>query len=247
MTCSIVKKIGLGLMCVSVLSVNSFANKQTDYAHSSRSVSEKVDTNNKEKFFYNKGLSDGYEEGKKVGYQLAMRDARKAIKKYKRRIKALEAGKYLSKKGKITPPRVYQKKRADGTIAVVVKGCSVEGELNPNDILSFPTYTGEDTGANAGSYVSSSTTSSGSSSLSDSVELAGIDYVQHRKPSSPLDIKKATFRVFEDTQFNRELFRGAGLPYSIQPNSQLRVMFPSNKDAEGFIQRHGLVRGKDYK
>lgn len=231
----------LTLMCATSI---AYANKEESITNSSRSISEKVSAQNKEKFFYNKGVADGFADGKRVGYEEAMKDAKQSLLRYKNYIKSLESGKYLSKKGKITPPRIYQEKRADGSISVVVKGCNIEGELSPKDILMFPALENGSSGryskqAQSGADVSSA--------VSDSVYLAGVDYKKKSKPRGGQYAKKATFRTFVDNNFYRKLFRGSGLAFSIQPNSKIRVMFPSNEKAESFMARHGLVQGKDYR
>ncbi len=237
--------LGLAVLIALVSATSmSYANKEASIANSSRSISEKVSAQNKEKFFYNKGVTDGFADGKRVGYEEAMKDAKQALLKYKNYIKSLESGKYLSKKGKITPPRIYQEKRADGSISVVVKGCNIEGELSPKDILMFPTLKN----GNGGGFSNQAQSGVDSSSVvSDSVYLAGVDYKKKSKPTGAKYAKKATFKTFVDNNFYRKLFRGSGLAFSIQPNSKIRVMFPSNKDAESFMARHGLVQGKDYR
>lgn len=235
----------LGIIMIVGISTSAYANQEETYAHSSRSINEKVTGENKEKFFYNKGVADGFEDGKRVGYEEAMKDAKEALLKYKNYIKSLESGKYLSKKGKITPPRIYQEKRPDGSISVVVQGCNIEGELSPKDILMFPVLENGTprTYKEGGNGISPTDTTV----VSDSVYLAGVDYKKKSKPSGGDFAKKATFRTFVDNSFYRKLFRGSGLPFSIQPNSKIRVMFPSNTEAESFMQRHGLIKGKDYR
>lgn len=237
----------IGLIWIGCLASFSYANTESDIANSSRSLSEKVSPENKEKFFYNKGITDGFADGKRVGYEEAMNDAKASILKYKNYIESLESGKYLSKKGKITPPRIYQEKRPDGSISVVVKGCNIEGELSPKDILMFPTIDGNSGGSLGTLDNSVSSSAEKSAIVSDSVYLAGVDYQKKSKPTDGTYAKKATFRTFVDNDFYRKLFRGSGLAFSIQPNSQIRVMFPTNDEAESFMSRHGLIKGKDYK
>lgn len=210
--------------------------------HSYRSASENIKSEGIETIFYNKGLVDGTEEGRRLGYADAMKDAEASIMRYKNYIKALEAGKYISKIGRITPPRIYQEPLPDGRISVVVKGCNIEGELSPSDILLFPKY---ERGAE-GKKRTTISPSQKSSSVSDSVYLAGVDR-KKSLPRSSNTYKKVTFKVFENNSFYRKLFRKSGLVFSLQPNNQIRVMFRSNEEADGFIARHGLTEGKDYR
>jgi len=235
--------LAVWLLLITALFSFSHGNIESNIANSSRSINEKVSEQNKEKFFYNKGVTDGFAEGKRVGYEEAMKDAKASLDKYSNYIKSLESGKYLSQKGKITPPRIYQEKRADGSISVVVRGCNIEGELSPKDILMFPV-----TDSHSESDASSIGSPSGKPVMpSDSVYLAGVDYSKKSKPTDGMSAKKTTFKTFVDNEFYRKLFRGAGLAFSIQPNSKIRVMFSSNDEADRFVNRHGLIEGKDYK
>jgi len=242
------KRILSGIGITAVLSLGLFSTQlsatspEATITHSQRSLGETIQGQTKEKFFYNKGVSDGIEEGRRMGYSDAMKDAERSIKKYKKYIKALEAGKYLSKKSKITPPRIYQERR-NGRVSVVVKGCNIEGELSPHDILMFPSMDDGGSGGSSSGYSSSETKSA---PVSDSVFLAGVDR-RKSKPTPTGSLKKATFKTFEDTSFYRKLFRNTGLPFSIMSDKKIRVMFRSNKEAESFIRRHGLTQGKDYR
>lgn len=239
-----------GILLTAVLAGSIFATAtyaetaEEGIANSTRSIAEKVDKQDGETFFYNKGFSDGFEEGKKIGFEQALKEGAEALSKYEAYIKSLEAGKYLSKKGKITPPRIYQEKRADGSISVVVQGCNIEGELSPKDILLFPSI---DESRNNSSRKIASSSAGNSDSVSDSVYLAGIDNPKKQRPLASNSAINATFRTFEDNSFYRKLFRGSGLAFSIQPNREIRVMFSSEQEAERFMNRHGLTSGKDYR
>lgn len=213
-----------------------------DYiANSSRSISETINEKTKEKAFYNKGFDDGFSNGEEIGYAKAVAANEKSIERYKNYIMSLEAGKYLSKKGKITPPRIYQESRSDGSISVTVRGCNIEGELSPEDILSFPSYAGEVTQSR------SSQSKYKEGGKSDSVFLAGIDRKRKiSRPEASEDGVRGTFKTFPDTSFYRKLFHASDLIFSIQSDKQIRVMFKSEQEALGFVRRHRLEEGKDY-
>jgi len=215
-----------------------------DATYASRDISEQVNMSGKERFMYNKGFKDGYEVGKRKGYEDAYKKAMAAIQGYKRRIESYEAGKYLSRKGKITPPRVYQKRSGNGQFRVIVKGCELRGELSPSDILLLPPYAKE-----AESFGGSDRSSSGgSTTLSNGVFLSGID---HKKTpiAKPTDtLKQINSVVFRDTKFYRDLLRGAGVVFFIEENGGgLRATFSTPKEKENFIKSYNLVYGKDYK
>jgi len=238
-----VKKIVIaGCLCVGLGTPSLFAINENEVVYSSRSMSENIERENAEKFMYNKGLDDGLDEGKKIGYEMGVREAQKELSKYKNKIKALEVGKYLAKNRRITPPRVYQTRDANGNIMVKVKGCNIEGQLSSSEIIMLPSY--RERSSNRQEYTGTSTKNA--DTPSDSVFLAGVDRKEQAIPRDPLSSKKATYRVFVDNTFNRKLFRGSGLAFAILPEKELKVLFKNNRDADDFLQRHGLSSGSDY-
>jgi len=237
---SVAKKILTG--CIYLGVGISFSVAEEQMVHSSRSISENIERENAEKFMYNKGLEDGLSEGKKIGYEMGTRDAKKELAKYEKKIKALEVGKYLVKNRMITPPRVYQTRDAEGNIVVKVKGCNIEGQLSSNEIIMLPAYGSQE----SSKEYSGGATAKNADSPSDSVFLAGVDRKESSIPKDSLSAKKVTYRVFTDNTFNRKLFRGSGLPFAILPEKELKVLFKDNRSADDFLQRHGLTSSSDY-
>ena len=210
---------------------------------------EKIDQEGAETFFYNKGYRNGYADGQKKGFEQGLKTAKKALAKYKKKIEALEAGKYLSKKHKITPPRVYQKKNPDGTVSVVVGGCAIERQLSPQEILMLPEI---DTFTDGGVSVSRAHTSpayggqgGGAAMPSDSVFLPGVDGTKSETPSLGGSDIRVVYKFFPDTQFYRKLFRASSRPFSIAGGDRIKVIFPSEREAEAFCRRHNLKPGRD--
>jgi len=218
--------------------------KNASVVYSSQSFSEKIDGNNKEKFFYNKGFADGFQEGRKAGYEQAMKEAKEAMKRWAKKIKSYESGKYLASKGKITPPRVYQKRGDDGSVSVVIRGCRIEGELSPEDILTLPTVDFSDNGGGNGRGIKHIERFK-EPALSDSVFLAGVDRTKPI-PIAVEDLKKVTYRYFSDTGFYRKLMRKMGKPFSIQSSGKIKVMFESAEEANSFMTKYNLD-GEDYR
>lgn len=101
---------------------------------------KQYNTEHLEQFFYTKGLRDGIEKGYKQGYEEALAFAKKQMRLYSDKIKALEAGKYLKEYGgKITNPEVYQVKNGN-SVNVIVRGCRIEKQLSPDEIIDLPHY-----------------------------------------------------------------------------------------------------------
>ncbi|HHO42405.1 MAG TPA: hypothetical protein ENN12_03495 [Epsilonproteobacteria bacterium] len=207
---------------------------------------EKVDEEGKETFFYNKGFRNGYKEGEKEGYKKGLAKAEAAISQYKKKIEALESGKYLTKRHKVTPPRVYQQKNEDGTVSVVVKGCSIEKQLTPEEILMLPEIEKAESSYN--SHAPSGTSSyakRNSHAPSDNIFLPGIDPSDSITPSLGGEDMKVVYKTFPDTEFFRKLFRASGRPFSVIGGDKIKVIFPSEQEAESFCVRHNLNPGKD--
>jgi hypothetical protein len=233
----------LHLLLVAGLTINALATP-SDVTYSNRDISDSLSPKNQEAFHYNKGFKDGFEEGKKEGYKLAMRDAKKAISRYKDKIKSYETGKYLSRKGKVTPPRIYQTRGDNGQIKIIVKGCQVRGSLSPTDILKLPYIDSSDAEYEESSF---STSTNSGTPYSNSVDIAGVDRMTPiARPSSSLRLK--TIRVFRDTKFFRDLLTASNILYTVQPSGAgIKAIFNSPKEAESFARENGLIKGKDYR
>lgn len=233
------------LLVAMAASVAAHAVTPVDATHSSRDISENLNASNKERFMYNKGFKDGYEIGKREGYKKALDEAKKALDEYKNTIHAYEMGKYLARKGKITPPRLYQKRGRNGQFSVIVKGCEVRGELSPADILKLPKYIGKET-VSASSFSDQGVGES--SKFSDGVFLTGIDH-RHTPIAKPTtSLKQVNAIILRDTKFYRDLLRSSGTLFSIEENGGgLKAVFSSPRERDSFIRNYGLEYGKDYK
>jgi hypothetical protein len=96
-----------------------------------------------QRFYYDLGRKEGVAEGVKKGYALALRDFRKIVAKNARRIRALEAGKYLIKEGKITYPKVYKVRNGD-SYSIKIVAPTIEPAFSPEDLYIIPLLEGRD-------------------------------------------------------------------------------------------------------
>lgn len=203
---------------------------------------ENINKTTEERTFYNKGFKDGYDSGKRDGYAEALKAAEMKIAKYKMDIMGWESGKYLSSKGKVTPPRIYQKRKG-GKFEVVVKGCEVRGELSPSDILSLPLMDDEVQNIDSGTMDSGTATEE----YSDGVYLNGVDNEEATAiPTSSL--KQTSVIVLRDTKFYRDLLRSSGILYTVEGNGGgLKAIFKNPRERESFVTSYDLEYGKDYR
>lgn len=91
-----------------------------------------------QRFYYQLGKTDSKKEYFTDGYRQAMRDFADILKKYKERIHAYEAGKYLVSEGKITYPKVYRIKDESGSYRIQIDAPTVEKSLTEKDLFLIP-------------------------------------------------------------------------------------------------------------
>jgi len=202
-----------------------------------------------ERHFFRKGKKVGYKLGYNAGYAAGIKFAKKRLDKYKGRVAAMEAGKYLSRRAKITPPRLYQKTTPDG-VKVVVGGCKIEKQLTTKEILSLPVYDGQEEGARE--YKASRKTPDYSNPymegnknvISNGIYLPGVDPAP-KESSLGGDEVSMVKKAFPDTEFYRTLFRRTGVMFSIVSGNRINVTFRSERDAASFMARHELEPGVD--
>jgi len=205
-----------------------------------------------DKFFYEKGFTDGKKEGMRIGYEKAKKEVLAKLKSRLKAIKAMEAGKYLSKKHKITAPQIYQVKKPDGSMSVLVKGCRLEGELTPEEIVLLPkaeeSYTGI-SGANANSLLPSTVdTSTTDRGVSNGVFMPGVDANRYDKPQLANSMTNTVYKYLPNTNFYTKLLRSSGFPYTISNGgTNLKVRFSSEREAIIFLKRYDLEPGRDVK
>jgi len=204
-----------------------------------------------DKFFYDKGFHDGKVEGMRLGYEKAKTEILKKLKSRLSAIKAMEVGKYLSRKHKITAPQIYQIRKTDGSLSVQVKGCRLEGELSPEEIVLLPKSDTPfyDNTPNANRLLSSSSDREQSQTgVSNGVFLPGIDSTRFNKPKMATSMTDSVYKYLPNTEFYVKLLRSAGFPFTISNGgTNLKVRFASEYEAITFLKRYDLEPGRDMK
>ena len=204
-----------------------------------------------DKFFYDKGFKDGKVEGMRIGYERAKKEVLKKLKSRLNAIKAMEAGKYLSKKHKITAPQIYQVRKADGSLSVMVKGCRLEGELTPEEIVLLPTSEaayGDNTPQAEGLFPSTLDASRKEHGVSNSVFLPGVDATSYSTPQMATRMTDTVYKYLPNTKFYVRLLRSSGYPFTItHGGTNVKVRFSSEQEALTFLRRYDLEPGRDVK
>lgn len=96
------------------------------------------DLTDMQNFYYEKGYNDASEKFYKSGYEQAVFDLVKAMQKYRTVIDSYEAGKYYMLNNKITFPRVYRTRDANGNYIIQIDAPEVKEKLSLEDIFILP-------------------------------------------------------------------------------------------------------------
>ena len=192
-------------------------------------------TDNIEQFQYQKGLREGIERGYKEGYRDALEFAKKQLRLYKKKIEALEAGKYLKEySGKITNPEVYQLKNGD-SVKVIVRGCRIEKPLSPDEIIDLPILYGiTDTTLKTHYENKPYNSSTFHTDTSDIVGRDGNGFYSNR----PLDpyTDHASYIYIRNTSRNRAKLELLNRDFTVEDN-RLKIKFYNEKDRKDFLKR----------
>ena len=183
-------------------------------------------TTNIENFFYQTGYKKGYKMGYKrgyiEGYKQAVKDFKTILKAYKDDIRALELGKYLTKKGYITYPRLWRVVKGDGTIEYKITGCRIEKTRNLEDIIRNPFVV----------------------PLVSQKRIKEVKEASNRLvsiPNTPLPQKGYTARVYIIPLSSDKitLLNNLGIPYEVDSEkNEVKAIFFSKEEAINFCKRY---------
>jgi len=95
-----------------------------------------------QRFYYDLGQKSKKEEFIRVGYKKAVKDFKGMVSKYRKKVAAYEAGKYLIEEGKITYPKVY-KIREGNSYRIKITTPKVEQKFSAEDLFIVPLMDGK--------------------------------------------------------------------------------------------------------
>jgi len=196
-----------------------------------------------EQFFYKKGLKDGAEKGYKDGYRDGIRLAKKQLRLWSTKIKALEEGKYLKEyRGKITNPAVYQIKSGN-EIKVIVRGCRIDKQLTADEIIDLPHYPIDGNGNKSFKYYNIDETAL--SPFDDTIATNSADIIERDgngfnagRPSNPYT-NNSSYYYLENSRAMRKKLDVLNYSYAIE-DDKLKVIFDSKKEKDSFLQHMGF-------
>lgn len=190
-----------------------------------------------ESFFYEKGLKDGIKKGYRQGYSEALGYAKSKLNRYSSKIRAIEYGKYLN--DRISSPEVYQVKDKFGNIKVIVKGCKFEKPLRADEIISLPIFPSDICSDRVISRVNYSNQLSGLQYSNDISNSANVIKRDDKLFSGRLkDTTSDNSRVFyyiPNQRFFRNKLSQLNMIYTIE-NDKIKVIFQDQQERDEFIR-----------
>lgn len=148
-----------------------------------------------QKFYYNLGKEEAKKQYYLDGYRQAMSDFEVLLRKYKTKIQAYEAGKYLIRESKITYPKVYRIKDAAGAYKIQIDSPSVEKAFDEHDLFMIPLGMETDNSQQS-TKKQEAPEDSGIKPSSDGFSIPARDDVTLNRDSAPeVTRKKATVHI----------------------------------------------------
>jgi len=194
-----------------------------------------------QKFYFDLGKKTGKIAGTNEGYQTALKDFKSLIKKYKKKVKALEAGKYLVQSGKITYPKVY-KIREGNSYRIEIKPSIVEREFTPEDLFLLPLINGAENDSLGGVSLDSSSAMNSrgrynSSKNPNSFDLPSIESTKrYKRPNSSGKIRgKTTLRIPYKSSSVKKFLEAYGSKY-VDTKSGYIVSFSNTREKKKFCK-----------
>lgn len=206
-----------------VLMISSLnANSQIDSTNISPMLEE----------YYKKGLKIGAEKAYKEGYIKGLMYADKKIRLWATKMKGNESGKYLKEyAGKIGSPNLYQTKHSSGEgVSVVVKGCVIEKQLTPDEIIDLTPYPIDAIGNEKIDYINAPNASKEvGHDISNSVaDLSNVSSFEESRPNNPYSSKKSYLYLPKNKSIANKL-NDLNYAYAVENNS-IKVVFNSERE-----------------
>ena len=197
-------------------------------------------------FYYQKGYNDASEKFYKSGYEQAVFDLTKQMQKYRKIIDSYEAGKYYMSQNKITFPKIFRTKDANGNYVVQIETPEIQEKLTLEDIFVLPELD------RAGNYSSRATTPNFSSSSSYRVGAGDDNIINNPAYSaktnaihparantspvgSPISIMKEFGVSFPKTDRIKRVFESGNIKF-VETPSEYKGYFRNKDDFELFCQ-----------
>ncbi|HFU75126.1 MAG TPA: hypothetical protein ENK66_02665 [Arcobacter sp.] len=227
------KTIGKSLLVATLLLTAS-----SSFAKADKDKMGRKDIGDIEKFFYNQGVKEGYNEAYAAGYTKAIKDAIMALERYKTLIEAREAGKYLSEENKISYPEVYSVKK-NGGMQIKIHGCKIEKELSISDILKIPVINAEALSDGEFDAYEASADKNDEEKVSNSIEIVKRDRAKSEKPMLPGNETQRARRFYNNTPTVRKALDINNVAYSVDDN-KVKALFSSKESADLFESEYHI-------
>ncbi|WP_149702253.1 hypothetical protein [Campylobacter concisus] len=195
-------------------------------------------------FYYQKGYNDASEKFYKAGYEKAVLDLIRQTQKYRSIIDSYEAGKYYMESNKITFPRVYRTRNAEGQYIIQMEAPEVKERLSIEDIFILPeieqaSQTNYNTinGNNNGVVAPYNPSEIGAGSQTQQPLYNSILPVADNsiEATSPISIMKESSQTFPKTERIKRVLDASGMKYAETP-SGYKTYFKNETDYKTFCK-----------
>ncbi|KAB7891292.1 hypothetical protein [Poseidonibacter ostreae] len=185
--------------------------------------------------YYKKGLKAGASEGYQRGFEQGLELAKKRIRLYAQKIKANENGKYLKEYGgKITNPEIYQI-RDGSNISVIVKGCKIEKQLTPDEIIDLELYPMDGDNKKFKYYnVDKNNTSlfdEQNPTVSNSADIFSNDNMGYKKSRPSVNNDKSDYIYLPNSSNLRAKLTNLNYSFAIE-NDRIKVIYGSIREKD---------------
>lgn len=171
------------------------------------------------KFYTDLGYKKAEVEGILLGYKMAVKDFKVLVEANEAEIEALQAGKYMVKKGKITYPKIWKVREGD-SYRVKIEAPTVEREFSAEDLYILPLLNGE------GHSFSKKT----STKRKFSQRGGSSDDIISLKESIPYKPKKNVSNSFQELNLNHINVKKSR-PNTVSSSQKRKTLLIKNKSA----------------
>jgi hypothetical protein len=209
--------------------------------YAKKDTNNSVDLSSMNQFYYNKGYNDGYKTGYAKGYRDAIKDVLRRLAKYNKKMKAIEASKYLMANGYITYPEIFRINK-DGDYQIVITKPKIEKPLSIQDLILLPSL--NNVNDNEFSIMNNSVNSNKNNN-DTSFHLQNEKYYLNAPVKSVKSLNYETCLTFPKLPLIKNILEKSGKPF-IEGANFYKIFFNNKRELYSFCRNIGGNICKEY-
>ena len=223
------KVIQISTISLLIMSQQLFANGKNQSSINKSNISDI------QEFYYKKGYEDGQKDSYAKGYKDAIRDVLRVLSKYRNKMSAIEASKYLMRNGKITYPQVF-KVEENGNFKIVIIPPKAEDTLTIEDLVKIPLL-------HKGSFTDNisfnNDTNKKGEVNSNAFHLQNEKYYTNTPLQRAKDINNEVCLLLPKNYQIKKILEASGKPF-IEEQKYYKVFFNSITEKRSFCENIGV-------